>query len=176
MVEDTLITVCPWWDGPLVRADVARLLDEAAQKRNGGAGSGSITPRRDRSPTSWTGEAAISAMPSSSNGSKPTSRTSSSRDTFTSHLSIAQRLLGGPAGGDLGVQRRAPVRGAARPYHPRHRRGDGAVVLRRRELVRPSRPAVGPSGREARRAAGLAHIAGSGWRLIPARIPGSADG
>jgi Icc-related predicted phosphoesterase len=53
-VDDTLITVCPWWDGPLVRADVARLLSEAAAKRT----------RRwiwvhhappDRSPTSWSG-------------------------------------------------------------------------------------------------------------------------
>jgi len=53
-IDDTLITVCPWWDGPLVRADVSRLLSEAATK-----------PRKcwiwvhhappDRSPTSWSG-------------------------------------------------------------------------------------------------------------------------
>src|SRR5258708_20675032 len=35
IVDDTLITVCPWWDGPLVRADVAELLGAAAATRTG---------------------------------------------------------------------------------------------------------------------------------------------
>lgn len=35
MVEDTLFTVCPWWDGPHAREGVARLLDEAATRRIG---------------------------------------------------------------------------------------------------------------------------------------------
>ncbi len=53
-VDDTLITVCPWWDGPLGRADVERQLEADAQRR----------PQRwiwvyhwppIDSPTSWTG-------------------------------------------------------------------------------------------------------------------------
>jgi Icc-related predicted phosphoesterase len=54
MVEDTLITVCPWWDGPLVKADVAQLLADAAGKRNGRWIWVHHAPP-DRSPTSWAG-------------------------------------------------------------------------------------------------------------------------
>ena len=34
-VDDTLFTVCPWWDGPYARADVERMLEGAALKRKG---------------------------------------------------------------------------------------------------------------------------------------------
>jgi Icc-related predicted phosphoesterase len=53
-VDDTLITVCPWWDGPLVRADVARLLSEAAPKRRARWIWVHHAPP-DGSPTSWAG-------------------------------------------------------------------------------------------------------------------------
>ncbi len=33
LVADTLITVCPWWDGPVGRKAVAELLDTAAAQR-----------------------------------------------------------------------------------------------------------------------------------------------
>lgn len=33
VVDDTLFTVCPWWDGPLVRAGIAAQLAEAAARR-----------------------------------------------------------------------------------------------------------------------------------------------
>jgi Icc-related predicted phosphoesterase len=34
-VNGTLFTVCPWWDGPYARADIERMLEKAAQQRNG---------------------------------------------------------------------------------------------------------------------------------------------
>jgi Icc-related predicted phosphoesterase len=53
-IGDTLITVCPWWDGPLVRADVSRLLGEAtAMRRIWGIWVHHAPP--DHSPTSWSG-------------------------------------------------------------------------------------------------------------------------
>jgi len=53
-IDDTLITVCPWWDGPLVRADIGRLLGEAAAKRQGRWIWVHHAPP-DKSPTSWGG-------------------------------------------------------------------------------------------------------------------------
>lgn len=34
-IGDTLFTVCPWWDGPQARADLERLLEQAATRRRG---------------------------------------------------------------------------------------------------------------------------------------------
>lgn len=34
-VGDTLITACPWWDGPHAQAKVERTLEQAAQQRSG---------------------------------------------------------------------------------------------------------------------------------------------
>ena len=33
VLDETLFTICPWWDGPLVRAGIGALLAEAASKR-----------------------------------------------------------------------------------------------------------------------------------------------
>ena len=33
-VDDTLFTVCPWWDGPYTRGDVERMLERAAVDRH----------------------------------------------------------------------------------------------------------------------------------------------
>ena len=54
-IGDTLITVCPWWDGPLARADVARLLEDAAAARSKRWIWVHHAPP-DRSPTSWSGK------------------------------------------------------------------------------------------------------------------------
>jgi Icc-related predicted phosphoesterase len=51
---DTLITVCPWWDGPLTRIDVSRLLGEAAARRKKSWIWVHHAPP-DRSPVSWSG-------------------------------------------------------------------------------------------------------------------------
>jgi Predicted phosphoesterases, related to the Icc protein len=34
VIDDTLFTACPWWDGPIVRAAIAMQLAEAASKRS----------------------------------------------------------------------------------------------------------------------------------------------
>ena len=34
-IDGTLFTVCPWWDGPQARVDVERMLERAADQRDG---------------------------------------------------------------------------------------------------------------------------------------------
>ena len=34
-IDDTLFTVCPWWDGPYARVDVERMIERAAGERGG---------------------------------------------------------------------------------------------------------------------------------------------
>lgn len=51
---DTLLTVCPWWDGPLTQAHIAEQLAEAAAKRKGHWIWIHHAPP-DNSPTSWGG-------------------------------------------------------------------------------------------------------------------------
>ena len=52
--EDTLFTICPWWDGPLMRDRIASQLAAAAEKRTGRWFWVHHAPS-DKSPTSWTG-------------------------------------------------------------------------------------------------------------------------
>ena len=70
-IGDTLFTVCPWWDGPLVKARLEDQLREAAAAgRNDG--SGSITRRRRiRRPAG--AASAFSATSNWRNGSRPIS-------------------------------------------------------------------------------------------------------
>ena len=35
LIDGTLFTVCPWWDGPFARVDVERMLERASGERNG---------------------------------------------------------------------------------------------------------------------------------------------
>src|SRR5262245_45050941 len=35
VIDGTLFTICPWWDGPIVREGIAAQLAEAAAKRSG---------------------------------------------------------------------------------------------------------------------------------------------
>jgi Icc-related predicted phosphoesterase len=55
MFEDALFTVCPWWDGPIVRAGIGELLAEAATKRAGRWIWIHHAPPA-KSPTSWGGD------------------------------------------------------------------------------------------------------------------------
>jgi Icc-related predicted phosphoesterase len=54
-IGDTLITTCPWWDGPIVRADIARLLAETAAARRETHWIWVHHAPPGHSPTSWTG-------------------------------------------------------------------------------------------------------------------------
>jgi len=51
---DTLITICPWWDGPVTRAEVENLLVREARRVTGKWIWIHHAPP-DRSPVSWTG-------------------------------------------------------------------------------------------------------------------------
>lgn len=53
-IGDTLFTVCPWWDGPLVREGIARQLAEAVKQRQGRWIWAHHAPPAN-SPTSWGG-------------------------------------------------------------------------------------------------------------------------
>ena len=55
VVGDTLFTVCPWWDGPIVRERLIRQLETDAQRRDGlrWVWIHHAPPRN--SPTSWSG-------------------------------------------------------------------------------------------------------------------------
>ena len=55
VLDDTLFTICPWWDGPIVKAGIGAQLDEAAGKR----GERWIWIHHAppaKSPTSWGGD------------------------------------------------------------------------------------------------------------------------
>jgi len=54
-MDETLITICPWWDGPASRAEVERLLDRDAQVRRGRWIWVHHSPP-DQSPVSWSGK------------------------------------------------------------------------------------------------------------------------
>jgi Icc-related predicted phosphoesterase len=53
-IENTLISVCPWWDGPLMRERIAGQLAADAQRRTGRWIWVHHAPP-DHSPVSWTG-------------------------------------------------------------------------------------------------------------------------
>ena len=55
LLDDTLITICPWWDGPLGRADVVSQLSSRCGSASGARGCGCTTGHRIGSPTCWTG-------------------------------------------------------------------------------------------------------------------------
>lgn len=54
-VEDTLFTICPWWDGPVTREKLAALLERAAHGCTGRWIWIHHAPPND-SPTSWAGK------------------------------------------------------------------------------------------------------------------------
>ena len=54
LLGETLFTICPWWDGPLTRAQIAEQLAVAAEKRSGAWIWVHHAPP-DKSPISWGG-------------------------------------------------------------------------------------------------------------------------
>jgi hypothetical protein len=55
LVDDTLFSACPWWDGPIVKAAIALQLAEASSKRGGHWIWLHHAPPA-KSPTSWSGD------------------------------------------------------------------------------------------------------------------------
>ena len=56
VLDDTLLTICPWWDGPIVKAGIAAQLDDAAGKRGGKRWIWIHHAPPAKSPTSWGGD------------------------------------------------------------------------------------------------------------------------
>ena len=83
MLGDTLLTLCPWWDGPSVQEAVARQLAAAAASRTGVAGSGCTTHRRAARRRAGTARATTATI-TSCDGSANTRPTSYSAATSTS--------------------------------------------------------------------------------------------
>lgn len=55
VVDDTLFTVCPWWDGPVVRAALVAQLEADARRRQGRRWIWIHHAPPRNSPTSWSG-------------------------------------------------------------------------------------------------------------------------
>lgn len=55
MINDTLLTICPWWDGPVSRADLTKLLAAGSRQRKSKWIWIHHAPP-DASPVSWTGK------------------------------------------------------------------------------------------------------------------------
>jgi Icc-related predicted phosphoesterase len=55
LIDDTLFTICPWWDGPVVRAGLIAQLEADAGKRNGRRWVWVHHAPPLNSPTSWSG-------------------------------------------------------------------------------------------------------------------------
>ena len=136
--ERELVTVCPWWDGPLTREVVDRqLADDAAL----------VGDRRwiwvyhappDASPTSWTGQAALRRR-----GSRRVDRAAPTRHrAVRARAPVAVRAgrrLDRPHRFDVGVQRGPPDRSGPDTDRTRYRDGERAVVVagrRRGAIVR----------------------------------------
>ncbi len=55
-IDDTLFTICPWWDGPQTRDRVAAQLEADASLREGSRWIWVYHAPPDNSPTSWSGK------------------------------------------------------------------------------------------------------------------------
>ena len=127
LLGDTLVTICPWWDGPLGRAAVEEQLAIAAARR----------PARWvwvyhwpplGSPTCWTGQRHYGdadlvrldrAAPAGPGAQRPRAPAALQ----------ARRRLGRPRRRHLGLQRGAPDRSRPGPYRDRSGCGLGSLVL-----------------------------------------------
>ena len=127
LLGDTLITACPWWDGPIVKAGIGAQLAEAAAKR----GKRWIWIHHAppaKSPTSWGGDRYFGDVELLEwiEQYRPDM-------VFSGHVHQSPFVKDGSwvdrIGPDLGVQHRAAIRSATDPHHHRHRHRRGAVVL-----------------------------------------------
>jgi Icc-related predicted phosphoesterase len=59
IVDDTLFTICPWWDGPVVRAGLIAQLEACARRRKGLRWIWIHHAPPLNSPTSWSGSRSV---------------------------------------------------------------------------------------------------------------------
>ena len=135
--DDVLVTVCPWWDGPLT-ARGRRTASSPRTPRSSATGPGSgctthrPTTRRRAGPAS-----ATTATRTSAPGSSSTTRDRAVRPRAPVAVH-ARRQLDRPDRLDAGAQRRPPARPGPDAHRDRHRRRARPVaVVRRRRRAGP---------------------------------------
>ena len=119
LIDDTLFTICPWWDGPITRAGIAAQLAEAArQPRKQWIWIHHAPP--DKSPTSWGGARYF--------GDTELAQWIGEYQpdiVFCGHVHQSPFVKDGSwvdrIGDDLGVQCRAAIRRPADAHHHRYR-------------------------------------------------------
>ena len=164
-IGDTLFTVCPWWDGPLVKQRIEDQLREAAGRRPARWIWAHHAPPAN-SPTSWGGKRFF--------GDVELVRwieTYRPSMVISGHVHQSPFIPDGswyrPARRHLGVQCRPAARPPAGPYRARYRRGRGVLARGRRGAMHRPQGAVAAAGFAGRRSAGMAHILGSDCRSEP---------
>ena len=164
-IGDTLFTVCPWWDGPLVKSRLeSQLRDAAAERLQRWIWVHHAPPAN--SPTSWGGKRFFGDVELVQwiAQYQPSMVISGHvhQSPFISDGSWFDRL-----GDDLGIQHRPAARPSAGLHRARSRRGRGVLACgRRRATHRPAR-AVAAAGGADRESAAVAYILGSDCRSEP---------
>lgn len=165
-IGDTLFTVCPWWDGPLVREGIARQLAEAVKQRQGRWIWAHHAPPAN-SPTSWGGSRHLGdkELVDWIGEHKPDI-------VLSGHVHQSPFIRDGSwydkvgetwvfnAGHQFG-------RPPARPHRDRPRCPDRLLAVRSGPAGYPSRSADDAPGAKTRRSAGLDHSLGSCARSDP---------
>jgi Icc-related predicted phosphoesterase len=139
-IGDTLFTVCPWWDGPLVRARIdAQLAKDAARRPTRWIWAHHAPPAN--SPTSWGGKRFFGDVELA----QWIERHQPSMGDLGPCASIALHpsgLVVRPAWRHLDLQRRASAGSSAGLHRARHRRWHGILAIGRRRTIYRSRRAV----------------------------------
>jgi len=164
-IGDTLFTVCPWWDGPLVKARLDMQLREAAACRlNDWVWVHHAPPAN--SPTSWGGKAVFRRRRT---GAMDRAASAVDGDLGPcAPVALHPRwLVVRSSRFDLGVQHRAAARTSADLHRARYGRWQGVLARGRRRAGHRSEGAAAAAGRTGRTSADVAYILGSDCRSDP---------
>jgi hypothetical protein len=151
-IGDTLFTVCPWWDGPLVKQRIDNQLREAAAGRQKRWIWVHHAPPAD-SPTSWGGKRFFRRTRAMDPELSAVHGNLGSRAPVAVH---SRRLVVRSTRHHLGIQCGPATRAAARVYRARYRWRLGVLAVGHRRATHRSQRATASAGRAARRSAGVA--------------------
>ena len=159
VIGDTLFTVCPWWDGPLVKQ---RLEDQLREAATGGCGAGSGCITRRPQIRRQLGRQALFRRRRPGAVDQPLSACDGGLGPRASIAIHSRRLVVRPAWRHLGVQHRPAARPAAGLHRARYRRRQGVLAADWRcAIYRPQGAAA---------AAGLAIVQPPAWLISLDRI------
>ena len=161
-ISNTLFTVCPWWDGPLVKSRLeTQLRDAAAQRLQQWIWVHHAPPAN--SPTSWGGKRFFGDVELVQwiKDYQPSMVISGHVHRVTFH---PQRLLVRPARYHLGIQHRPAARPPTGLHRARPRSGCGLLASGRRRAMHRPACAIAAAGNAYTGSAALAHILGSDCR------------